>query len=116
VPRCIFTNPEVAAVGLTEAELKDKKVTYKKAIVPITVIGRANTSDVHDGFVKVLAQAKTGVLLGATIASPHAGEMIHELALAVQNRMRAQQVADTIHAFPTWSEAVRVACAKLARV
>ena len=42
--------------------------------------------------------------------------MIHELALAVQNRMRAQQVADTIHAFPTWSEAVRVACAKLARV
>ncbi len=116
VPRCIFTNPEVAAVGLTEAELKDKKVAYKKATVPITVIGRANTSDVHDGFVKVLAHAKTGVLLGATIASPHAGEMIHELALAVQNRMRAQQVADTIHAFPTWSEAVRVACAKLARV
>ncbi len=116
VPRCIFTNPEVAAVGLTEAELKVKKIAYKKAIVPITVIGRANTSDVNDGFVKVLAQAKTGVLLGATIASPHAGEMIHELALAIQNRMRAQQVADTIHAFPTWSEAVRVACAKLARV
>lgn len=115
VPRCIFTNPEVAAVGLTEAQLKSKKVVYKKAMVPITIIGRANTSDVRDGFVKVLTNSKTGVILGATIASPHAGEMIHELALAIQNRMRAQQVAETIHAFPTWSEAVRVACAKIAR-
>lgn len=115
VPRCIFTNPEIASVGRTEQELQAKKISYKKAQVSITAIGRANTSDVNEGFVKVLANAKTGVLLGACIASPHGGEMIHELALAIQNNMKAEQVANTIHAFPTWSEAVRVACAKLAR-
>lgn len=116
VPRCVFTNPEVASVGKTEAELNAKNVAFKKALVPITVIGRANTSDVSEGFVKVLANSKTGVLLGATVVSPRAGEVMHELALAVQNRLTARQVADTIHAFPTWSEAVRVACAKLAKL
>ena len=115
IPRCIFTNPEVASVGLTEQELIAQKKSYKKASVPITVIGRANTADINDGFVKVMASTKTDVLLGATIISPNAGEMIHELALAVQNRLKAEQISNTVHAFPTWSEAVRVACAKLAR-
>ena len=115
VPRCTFTSPEVAAVGATEAELKTAKVNYKAAMVPISVIGRANTADFSDGFVKVLAEKKTGVLLGGTVVCPHAGEVIHELALAVQHSLTAQQVADTIHAFPTWSEALRVACAKLTK-
>lgn len=115
VPRCIFTNPEVASVGRTENELKTSKQPYHSAVVSITVIGRANTSDVGDGFIKVLGDKKTGYILGATVLCPHAGEVIHELTLAIQNRLTAKQVADTIHAFPTWSEAVRVACAKLAR-
>ena len=115
VPRCTFTSPEVAAVGATEAELKSAKASYRAAMVPISVIGRANTADFSDGFVKVLAEKKTGVLLGGTVVCPHAGEVIHELALAVQHSLTAQQVADTIHAFPTWSEALRVACAKLTR-
>ena len=115
VPRCTFTSPEVAAVGPTEAELKSAKASYKAAMVPISVIGRANTADFSDGFVKVLANKKTGILLGGTVVCPHAGEVIHELALAVQHSMTAQQVADTIHAFPTWSEALRVACAKLTK-
>ena len=115
VPRCIFTNPEIASVGPTEQELMAKKIKYEKVNIPITVIGRANTSDISDGFVKILADSKTGVLLGATIASPHGGEMIHELTLAIQNNMKAEQVANTIHAFPTWSEAIRVACAKIMR-
>lgn len=115
VPRCIFTNPEIASVGRTEAELKESKQPYNSALVPITVIGRANTSDVGGGFIKVLADKKTGTILGATMACPHAGEAIHELTLAVQNKLTASQIAQTIHAFPTWSEAVRVACAKLAK-
>ena len=115
VPRCTFTSPEVAAVGATEAELKNAKSSYKAATVPISVIGRANTADFSDGFVKVLADKKSGILLGGTVVCPHAGEVIHELALAVQHSLTAQQVADTIHAFPTWSEALRVACAKLTR-
>jgi pyruvate/2-oxoglutarate dehydrogenase complex dihydrolipoamide dehydrogenase (E3) component len=116
VPRCIFTNPEVASVGKTESELKAEGARFKKAMVPVSVIGRANTSDVRDGFVKVLADTKTNVLLGGTVVSPHAGEVIHELTLAIQNKLTAKQVSDTIHAFPTWSEALRVACAKLTRV
>lgn len=113
VPRCTFTNPEVASVGLTEAELKKANRAVKIALAPVSIIGRANTSNVHEGFVKVIADKKTNVLLGGSIVSPRAGEMIHELAIAVQNRLKAEAIAGTIHAYPTWSEAVRVACTKL---
>lgn len=112
VPRCVFTEPEIACVGYTEQQLRDQKIAYQVSAVPVSVIGRANTSGVDSGFVKVLA-TKNGTLVGASIVSPRAGEMIHELTLAVQHRMKARQVAETIHAFPTWSEAVRVACNKI---
>ncbi|MDZ7786384.1 MAG: dihydrolipoyl dehydrogenase [Candidatus Saccharibacteria bacterium] len=112
IPRCVFTDPEIACVGYTESQLQDKKIKYQVAAVPITVIGRANTSGVDSGFVKVLA-GKYGTLLGASVVSPQAGEVIHELTVAVQNHLTARQVAETVHAFPTWSEAVRKACQKL---
>lgn len=112
VPRCVFTDPEIACVGYTEAQLTERKVAYQVAAVPISVIGRSNTSGVDSGFVKILA-SKHGTLMGASIVSPRAGEMIHELTLAVQHHMPARAIAETIHAFPTWSEAVRVACQKL---
>lgn len=113
VPRVTFTNPEIASVGLTEDEAIKYAKKYRTAIAPITIIGRANVSDVREGFVKVLADPD-GKLVGASIAAPHAGELIHELALAIQTGLRASDVAQTIHAFPTWSEAVRIACSKLA--
>jgi dihydrolipoamide dehydrogenase len=113
VPRCVFVTPEAASVGLTEEEIKAKGWKYKVGTAPVSVIGRANTTDEDVGFVKVLAAEPSGVLLGASIVSPRAGEMIHELTLAVQNRLKVQAVVDTIHAFPTWSEAVRIACAKV---
>ena len=112
VPRCTFVDPEIASVGATEQQLKDAGIPYQIAAVPISIIGRSNTSDLDTGFVKVIADKK-GILLGATIASPRAGEMIHELTLAVTRRMKAKSVAETIHAFPTWSEAVRLACQKI---
>lgn len=112
VPRCVFVNPEIASVGLSENEIKSSKIRYKKAIARISVIGRANTEDKLEGFVKVISNEK-GVILGASIAAPRAGEMIHELTVAVHNRMTVNQIASTIHAFPTWSEAVRIACNKL---
>ena len=114
VPRCVFVSPEVAAVGMTEEEAKEKKIKYKVGAVPISVIGRANTSDVQNGFVKVIATKKGGVIIGASIVSPHAGEMIHELALAVNHGLTVHHIESTIHAFPTWSEAIRTACAKIA--
>lgn len=112
VPRCIFIEPEVASVGITEQEARDKGINVKTNAVPVSIIGRANTSNQHAGFVKIVA-APSGVLLGGTIVAPRAGEMIHELALAIHNGMKAEDVAATIHAFPTWSEAVRIACASL---
>lgn len=114
VPRCVFISPEVASVGLTEEEVKEKKIKYKVGAVPISILGRANTSDIQDGFVKVLATKKGGVIIGASIVSPHAGEMIHELALAVNHGLTVHHIESTIHAFPTWSEAIRTACAKIA--
>ncbi len=115
VPRCVFTNPEVALVGYNESELTAQKRSYKVCSIPINLVGRANVADFSEGFVKIICSSKTGVILGATIVCPNAGEMIHELALAISSNITIRQIADTIHAFPTWSEAIRVACSKLLR-
>lgn len=112
VPRCIFVNPEIASVGLSEDECIKRDLKYKTAVAPISIIGRANTTNVEKGFVKVITEPD-GTLIGASIVSPRAGEMLHELTLAIQYGLTAQEVANTIHAFPTWSEAVRVACNKI---
>lgn len=112
VPRCVFVDPEIACVGMTERQLEEKGINYQVGDVPISIIGRSNTSDADVGFVKVLADER-GRLLGASIVSPRAGEMIHELSLAIHQHLTARAVAETIHAFPTWSEAVRLACQKI---
>lgn len=112
VPRVTYTSPEVASVGLSEEDCIKRDLHYAKATAPLTIIGRANTSNCTDGFVKVITDKKA-VLIGATVVAPHAGEIIHELTLAIQHRMTAHDIANTLHAFPTWSEAVRVACSKV---
>ncbi len=112
VPRVTYLQPEIASVGMTEADCIARAVDFKKAIAPISIISRANVSNAKDGFVKVITD-KNGVLIGASIVAPHAGEMIHELTLAIQYGLTAHDIASTLHAFPTWSEAVRVACAKI---
>lgn len=112
VPRCVFLLPEVASVGMSEDECIKRDMKIKKAMAPISIIGRANASNVEEGFVKVIAKPD-GTLIGASIVSPRAGEMLHELTLAIQMGLTAEEVASTIHAFPTWSEAVRVACSKI---
>jgi len=112
VPRCIFLSPEFASVGVTEEELQAAKKKYQVAAVPIDVIGRANVSQQDTGFVKILANKK-GVILGASIVAPRAGEMIHELALAIQWRLKASKIDYTIHAYPTWSQAVRICASRI---
>jgi mercuric reductase len=113
IPRCVYLSPECAAVGATEHELTEKGITYKVGAVPISMIGRSNTSQEDTGYVKVLADTR-GVILGASIVAPRAGEMIHELTLAVKMRLNVSDIDWTVHAFPTWSEAVRLACAQIA--
>lgn len=112
VPRVTFLTPEVASVGMTEAECLRRDLPIKKGIAPLTIIGRSNVANQRDGFVKIIGLAD-GTILGASIVSPHAGEMIHEITLAIQHGLSSYDIANTIHAFPTWSEAIRIAASKI---
>jgi pyruvate/2-oxoglutarate dehydrogenase complex dihydrolipoamide dehydrogenase (E3) component len=112
-PGIIFTHPGIAHVGLSEDDCVKRDLSINKAVAPLSIIARSNTSDFRDGFVKIITDKK-GIVIGATVVAPYAGEIIHELALAVKNGLTATQIADTPHAFLSWSEAVRVAAAKLA--
>lgn len=111
-PGVIFVHPGIAHVGLSEDDCLKRDLAINKAIAPLNLIARSNTADFRDGFVKVIADKK-GVIVGATIVAPGAGEMIHELALAIKHGLTADDVAQTPHAFMSWSEAIRVAAAKL---
>lgn len=111
-PRLTFTHPGVASVGLSEDDCLKRDLKIKKAVAPLNMVARSNTSDFRDGFVKLIAD-KNGVLLGGTIVAPHAAELIHEVTLAVKHGLTAKQLADTPHAFLSWSEAIRVAAARI---
>lgn len=113
-PSLTFTFPGVASVGLSEDDCIKRDLHINKTIAPLNIIARSNTSDFRDGFVKMITDKK-GVVLGATIVAPQASEMIHEIALAVKYHLTASDIASTPHAFLSWSEAVRVASAKLAK-
>lgn len=112
IPKCVFTTPEVASVGLGEIQAKDMGVKIKVGITPIAVLGRANTSNEMDGFIKVITDKKERII-GASIVAPRAGEMIHELALAVKLKLKAKTLAEMIHAYPTFSEGIKIACSNL---
>lgn len=112
IPNIVFTNPSIATVGLSEDDCTKRDLPINKAVAPLNIIARSNTSDFRDGFVKIITDKK-GVILGATIIAPHAGEMIHELTLAVRYSLTATDIASTPHAFLSWSEAIRVAASKL---
>lgn len=111
-PRIVFTHPGIAHVGLSEDDCEKRAIDIRKATAPLTIIARSNTANHTDGFVKIITDKK-GVVLGSTVVAPHASEIIHELALAVKHQLTAAQIADTPHAFLSWSEAVRVAASRL---
>lgn len=111
-PSIVFTTPEIAQVGLSEDDCRKRDLAIKKSIAPLNIIARSNTSDFRDGFVKLIADKK-GVIIGGTVVAPGASEMIHEIGLAVKHNLTAAQLADTPHAFLSWSEAIRVAASKL---
>jgi dihydrolipoamide dehydrogenase len=106
VPGATYCHPEVASVGLTEQQCKDKKIDYKVGKFPFSANGRARTSGETDGFVKVIRGAKYGEILGAHIVGAHATELIHELVVARTNEYTVEEVDLAIHAHPTLSEAV----------
>lgn len=112
VPEIVFTSPGIASVGMTERECVRNKISIRKAVAPLSIIARSNTSDFRDGFVKIIADKK-GMVLGASVVAPHAAEIIHELVLATKHKLTVSDIASTPHAFLSWSEAVRVAASKL---
>ncbi|MDT4761624.1 dihydrolipoyl dehydrogenase [Sphaerochaeta sp. PS] len=109
IPSVAYTNPEVAWVGLTEAEAKEKNIAYKKGSFPWMANGRALSAMASEGVSKALFDVKTGRLLGAGICGKNAGELIAEATLALEMGSVAEDIALTIHAHPTLSETFAVA-------
>jgi dihydrolipoamide dehydrogenase len=109
IPGVIYTHPEVAAVGQTEEELKDAGRAYKVGKFSFMGNGRAKANFAADGFVKILADKETDRILGAHIIGPMAGDLIHEVCVAMEFGAAAEDLALTCHAHPTYSEAVREA-------
>jgi dihydrolipoamide dehydrogenase len=109
IPGVVYTTPEVSAVGKTEEELKQAGVAYTAGKFPFTANGRSKVNQTTEGFVKVLADAKTDRVLGVHIVGREAGEMIHEAAVLMEFGGSAEDLARTCHAHPTRSEAVKEA-------
>jgi dihydrolipoamide dehydrogenase len=106
IPNATYCHPEVASLGLTEQQCKEKKMDYKVGKFPFSASGRARTSGETEGFVKIIADSKYGEILGAHIIGPHATELIHEVAVARENEFTVEEIELAIHAHPTLSESV----------
>lgn len=103
VPRCVYTNPEVASVGFTEDEAKRLGKTIKVGKFPFAGLGKAIVAGDVEGFIKVISDEKD-VIIGASIIGPHATDLLNEFTLAVNLELTVEQVGDTIHPHPTLSE------------
>jgi dihydrolipoamide dehydrogenase len=114
IPGVVYTTPEVAAVGKTEEELKAAGIDYRSGKFLFLANGRAKANQTTDGFVKVLADARTDRVLGCHIVGPMAGELIHEVAVLMEFGGSAEDLARTCHAHPTLAEAVKEAALAVA--
>ncbi len=109
IPGVIYTSPEVATVGKTEEQLKEEKKSYKTGKFPFLANSRAKVNNETEGFVKILADSETDKVLGVHIIGPHCGDMIAEMALAMEFGASAEDIARTCHAHPTHTEAIKEA-------
>lgn len=106
VPSVTYCHPEVASIGLTEDQVKEKKLDYQVGRFPFSANGRARSTNETEGFVKIIRDKKYGEILGAHIVGSHASEIIHELTVARENEYTVEEVELAIHAHPTLSEAI----------
>ena len=109
IPGVIYTSPEVASVGKTEEQLKKQNKSYKVGKFPFLANSRAKVNNETEGFVKILADSKTDKVLGVHIIGPHCGDMIAEMALAMEFGASSEDIARTCHAHPTHTEAIKEA-------
>ncbi len=115
IPNVIYTFPEVASIGKTEEELKEAGITYNVGKFPFTANGRAKVNQQTEGFVKILADARTDRVLGVHIVGADAGNMIAEAAVAMEFGAASEDIARTCHAHPTLTEAVKEAALAVAK-
>jgi len=115
IPNVVYTYPEIASVGKTEEELKAAGVAYNVGKFPFTANARAKVNLTPDGFVKILADAKTDRVLGVHILGSDAGNMIGEAAIAMEFGASSEDIARTCHAHPTLSEAIKEAALAVAK-
>ncbi|HEX5962870.1 MAG TPA: dihydrolipoyl dehydrogenase, partial [Gemmatimonadales bacterium] len=106
VPSVTYCHPEVASIGMTEEQAKERKLEYQVGRFPFSANGRARTAGETEGFVKIIRDRKYGEILGAHIVGGHASEIIHELTVARENEYTVEEVELAIHAHPTLSEAI----------
>ncbi len=109
IPGVVYTSPEVATVGKTEEQLKNDNRSYKVGKFPFLANSRAKVNNETEGFVKILADSKTDKVLGVHIIGPHSGDMIAEMALAMEFGASSEDIARTCHAHPTHTEAIKEA-------
>jgi len=106
IPSCIYTSPEIASVGLTEAQARAKSIYFKTGTFNVAANGRSMIIGAKDGFAKVVTDAATGEILGAQIMAPHATDMISEIAAIMKSEGTIEELSDTIHPHPTISEII----------
>jgi dihydrolipoamide dehydrogenase len=106
IPACTYCEPQIGSVGLTEAAAKEKGYTVKVGKFPFTANSKASIVDSHDGFVKIVADAKYGEILGVHIIGPQATELIAEAVTALELEATVEEMMFTIHAHPTLAEAM----------
>lgn len=111
MPGIVFTDPEIATVGLTEVQAKEQGIPVKVGRFPFSVLGRAMSIGETDGFVKVVTDTKTGRVVGIHIVGPNASDLISEAALALEVVATAEDIALTVHPHPTLGEALMEAAA-----
>jgi dihydrolipoamide dehydrogenase len=106
IPSVTYCHPEVASIGLTEDQCKERKLEYQVGRFPFSANGRARAANETEGFVKIIRGKQYGEILGAHIVASHASELIHELAVARENEFTVEEVDLAVHAHPTLSEAI----------
>ena len=110
VPSCIYTSPEIASVGLTEDEAKQKGINAKSKKCLTGANGKCLIENCESGYIKTVTDADTGLLLGAQLVCPRATDMVSEFALAISKGMKTEDIASVIHPHPTFSEMIAEAC------
>jgi dihydrolipoamide dehydrogenase len=97
----VFTDPEIATVGYTQADIDEGRIDARVVKLPLLRNPRAKMQGIRDGFVKMICRPGTGIVVGGVVVAPRASELVHSLALAVDNRMTVEQVANTFTVYPS---------------